>query len=483
VRGRATQLAAALLLSSLGVASASPASRGPLQDELDPILARSAFTSSLWAVEVRRLADGALLYAANDAASVVPGSVLKLVSTATAIDALGPDATFSTTVETNASLDSEGHLQGDLFLVGHGDPTLMARDGSNSDSALDRLADAVFRAGVREVRGRVVGHDAVFSGERRAVDWSWGDLMWYYGAEVAGLCFNNATVQLRVKPGARVGDPIVVERKPDSRYYEVHIEARTTGRRTRPDLRVERPLGSNVITLSGNYPLHLRPDNLLVSLEDPPLYASTVFSEMLAERGVKVDGGAVTEPSLPPDTHVVAGLASPPVSEILKLINQPSDNLRAEMLLRSAARQLTGEGSEKAGIESMRLFLKRMDVHDQGFSLQDGCGLAPTNLVTARGIVALLRAMDRHRYGAFYRASLPMAGLEGTLKHRFRGTAVAGRMRAKTGFLEHTYGLAGYLTTGRGEDVAFAIFLNHHTRGAGSAYSAIDDICKRLVDH
>lgn len=477
-----TATALALALGTPLRADDAPSSRGPLKSTLDRIVSRAQFGHSLWGVQVRDLPSGKVLYSLNDGLSLTPASTLKLATTAAALDAYGPDATFTTTVESTARLDSAGRLLGDVFLVGRGDPMIWESSDEAPLTGFDRLADALVAAGVKRIEGRLIGHEAAFTGSRRAVDWGWGDLMWYYGADVSALVFNNSAVHLTVTPGERSGDPVSLARNPRSSYYQVVVTATTAGPDSKPDLAVDRPLGSNVIHVGGTLPQGAAPENLFISMEDPARFAATVFGETLETRGMRVRGPVETSSAaLPPETRVLATLSSPPMSEMIRQVNQPSHNLRAEMLLRLVGQRARGEGSAQAGLAGVTDFLTRQGVTLDGWVLHDGCGMASSNLVTARGLVDLLTSMKRHPHASALEDSLALAGVDGTLKRRFQGTRAEGRLRAKSGAIRQTYTLAGYATGRRGETYVFAILLNHFSGDGASALTAINDICDVLV--
>ncbi|PYQ24364.1 MAG: D-alanyl-D-alanine carboxypeptidase/D-alanyl-D-alanine-endopeptidase, partial [Acidobacteria bacterium] len=336
----ATRLALAGALGALALGAVPAAAREPagtaLQRAVDGILDRPAFAGGFWAAEVRSFRTGRVLYARNADKNMKPASTAKLVTTAAALDAFGPDDRLRTTLETAGRLDGLGRILGDVYLVGRGDPNLSGRftDGRIT-AAFEELADALRGQGVRRIEGRLVGHEGLFKGDRRGDDWAWGDLVWWYGAEVSALAFNDNSADLRVSAGERVGEPVLVERNPVSSYYQVVSTATTSPAGTASDLRVDRPLGANVIRISGSFPLGLKPWENSVALEDPARYAATVFSEVLASRGIVVARTVETSSDpLPAGLRVLAGHDGPPLSEVLKGVNKPSQNLHAEMLLR-----------------------------------------------------------------------------------------------------------------------------------------------------
>jgi D-alanyl-D-alanine carboxypeptidase/D-alanyl-D-alanine-endopeptidase (penicillin-binding protein 4) len=169
------------------------------------------------------------------------------------------------------------------------------------------------------------------------------------------------------------------------------------------------------------------------------------------------------------------------MAQIIREVNQPSHNQRAEMLLRLLGSRVQGEGSAKAGLAAVRAFLEAQSIDLSGWSLDDGSGLSHANLVTADGLVELLIAMNRHRYSSYFLDSLPVMGVSGTVRRRVKGTLAEGRVRAKSGLIRHANSLAGYLTTREGETVAFAILLDHHTLRSRAAVAIIDGIAARLA--
>lgn len=459
-------------------AFARDASPQALKRGIDAILDRPALAPAFWGVEVRDLRSGRVLYARNAEKNFKPASTLKLVTTAALLDALGPDEKLRTTVESAGRLDSFGRVLGDVYLVGRGDPNLSGRftDGRRT-AAFQEMADALWAAGVRRIEGRLVGHEGLFTGERRGEDWSWEDLVWWYGAEVSALSFNDNCADLTAAAGERPGDPVRVGREPASAYYRVVSTATTSAAGTAADLTLTRAPGSNEIHLTGTYPIGAEPWEGFAALEDPARYATTVFAEVLAARGIAVAGAVeTTSQPLPAGVRVLAMHESAPILEILKVVNKTSQNLHAEMMLRLLGARRRGTGSVEAGHEAVAEFLKRAGVQPSAWALQDGSGLSRSDVVSPHEMASLLAAMDRHPRGAAFRETLPIAGRDGTLKNRMKGGAAEGRVVAKTGTLRHVNALAGYVTTRSGERLAFVAVANHHTSGGSSATSAIDAI-------
>jgi D-alanyl-D-alanine carboxypeptidase/D-alanyl-D-alanine-endopeptidase (penicillin-binding protein 4) len=475
-------MTALVLWLPVGAAAEGPA-KGPLRRQIDAIVDRPSFAGAFWGIEVRGLKSGKLLYARNAEKSMRPASTMKLVTTAAALDAFGPDERIPTTVETAARLDGLGRVLGDVYLVGRGDPNLSGRFSEGRiTAAFEELAAALKAVGVKRIEGRVIGHEGLFQGERRGDDWSWEDLVWWYGAEVSALAFNDNSADLKVTAGERVGDPALVDRNPLSAYYSVASTALTGPADSESTLSVTKAPGSNLVRVTGSYPLGKTPWENSVALEDPARYATTVFVEVLEAAGIRVAGGVLSSSDpLPAPLRVLAAHHSPPMAEAIKAVNKPSQNLHAEMLLRRLGARVKGTGTVEAGREAVLDFLKRAGVRPESWALQDGSGLSGSDLLSPREVVNLLVAMDRHPHARVFRDSLPIAGVDGTLKNRMKGTPAAGRIQAKTGTLRHVNALAGYATPKRGEPLVFSIVVNHHTSGSREAVTTIDALCNALV--
>ncbi len=487
----ATRVLVTALLLGAGAGAGADPSRGRLKKAIDPILSRPDFASAFWGIEVRSLETGRVLYAHDAEKAFRPASNMKLVTTAAALDAYGPDARLRTTVETAGRLDGLGRILGDVYLVGRGDPNLSARFTPGRPlAAFEEMADALATAGVRRIEGRLVGHEGAFTGSRRGADWTWEDLAWGYGTEVSALSFGDNLVEVTLKPGERIGEPALLELAPDTGCLAVASSVETApeapappteGRSEGEEVTLERDPGSNEVRLYGRVPIGGGWDGRL-AVVDPARCAAQAFIGVLQSRGIRVAGGVATSRApLPATARVLASHDSPSMAEMIRVVNKESQNLHAETLLRLVGLKVKGEGTAEKGHEAIAEMAKRLGVPDAGWGLQDGSGLARTDLLTPRGLAVLLVAMDRHPHAVAFRESLPVAGVDGTLEKRMRGTAAEKRVVAKTGTLRLANALAGYVTTGRGERLAFAIVVNNHAGKSREAVAAIDAVAAVLA--
>ena len=476
-------LAWLLSLSFVSALEAGDPSPDRVRKALEPIVSNAALSAAFWGIEVRSLASGRTLYALNATKAFRPASTMKLVTTAAVLDAYGPDARPRTTLETAGRLDASGRILGDLFLVGRGDPNLSARfSPGRPTAAFEALAEALVAAGVKRVEGRLVGHDGAFTGDRRGASWTWEDLAWGYGTEVSALSYGDNLVEATLAPGERVGDPAALRLAPDSGCVNVVSAVTTIEARPSDEVTLLREPGSNDVRLTGGLPLGGAWSGRL-AVADPAACAAAVFASVLEARGVRVVSGVATSrAALPEGARVLAAYDGLPMAEMIKVTNKESQNLHAEMLLRLLGLKQKGEGSVEGGSAAALAFAERLAIPAAGWAIQDGSGLSRADLVTPQGIAALLAAMDRHPHAAAFRDSLPIAGVDGTLEKRMRGTPAEKRVLAKTGTSQLINALAGYVTTVRGDRLAFAAFVNNHAGKSREAVQALDRIAIALAE-
>lgn len=456
--------------------TAAPRTTEELAARIREVIRRPEFASSHLAVKVASLDTGRVLFEENAQKWMQPASNLKLFTAAAALDRFGPDYRFVTSVYAAAQPDAVGAVRGDLVLYGRGDPTFATRFNPEGDNdyfrGVDELAARVASTGLRRVEGDMVGDESFFRGLPLAYGWEWEDLQWWYGAEVSALSVNDNSVDLSVKPGARVGEPCQITLGPPTPLVTVVDRTRTGARGTKRELEVHRPLGQNVIEITGSLPLDDRGYTASVAVSNPALVFATMFRQALERRGVSFTGRTRTvgwreRDRLPLDVSALVELGSrqsPPLSVVVAQTLKPSQNLYTELLLRALGQATATDPkqtSAEAGVAAVKRFLRGAGVEERQLNMLDGSGLSRGNLVTADATVRLLTHMNRHRHGSAFRAALPVAGVDGTLRNRMRGTPAASNARAKTGTLSSSTTLAGYLFTAAGERLVFSLMINN----------------------
>jgi D-alanyl-D-alanine carboxypeptidase/D-alanyl-D-alanine-endopeptidase (penicillin-binding protein 4) len=495
---------------------AAPASEAPRADlsrfraRVDAALAEARAQKAFWGVLIVDGQTGETLYELNADHYFTPASNAKLFTAALALATLGPDSHFRTTIETRGALGPDGILQGDLVFVGRGDPDLsnrkfpyqdkVEREGPE-DRVLGEMADAVVAKGVKQISGDIVADDSYFPFDPYPAGWAVGDLFFSFGAPVSAIALNDNTFTIEVKPGERAGDPARVSIEPWAGANPIAHEITTGPVGSKVKFEVERLPGSPSVLLRGSVPLTAQPIKLDLAMSDPAESAARVLKRLLEARGVRVTGKARVHHAPPPEAGVLAAppaaaaatpdagdplvLAehlSPPLIDVIRLVDKVSQNLHAELLLRAAAREKSGIGSTEAGLKIEQDFLKSIGITEGEVVLNDGSGLAHDNLVTPRATVALLRYAAQQPWGPAFLSTLPVAGNDGTLETRLRNTAAAGRIQAKTGALEHVRAMSGFATTMGGAHLVFAMFGNNNTQSGRDAVTVFDAISVAMIE-
>lgn len=491
---------AALLLTAAPCAHGQPATPTPpprtqLAQAVGDAVESDAFGGAFWGVQVVNLRSGEVLHTRNAARPFVPASNVKLATTAAALDQLGPDYRYTTTVYATGPVE-DGVLRGNLIVRGAGDPTLGGyRQRRDPARVFRQWADSLRQSGITRIDGNIIGDARPVPASPFGHGWSWEDLSYGYGAPIGGLIFNENTVDLTVR-GRNVGQPARVQLAPfKTEYVSIHNRSRTVPTNAEEEEEYLRLPGTNIIRVRTRvYPSVV--EDATIAISDPTRYFAHSLRTVLQRNGISVDGRAAgldavgLTPQYRDSTYQrVASYTSPPLAQIVRTLNYESRNLYAEQLLRTLALEGAPEtsedhppGSAALGIETVRETLVRAGVDTSRVDLADGSGLSRQNLLTPRAVVKVLQHMwvhpDSATSTAFYE-SLPRGGEDGTLAYRFQGSD-APTVRAKTGTLSQISALSGYTTTAGGTPVAFSILSNHHLAESSQARTAQDTIVNAI---
>ena len=488
----------------------APRTLAELRSRIEQIAHQPALEPGFFAVKIVSLDTGSVIYEQDAHKFVRPASNMKLYTVATAFDRLTPDYHFITSAYVKEKPE-DGKVKGDLVIYGRGDPSIAARF-NNGDyfKGINDLADRIVAAGVKRLKGDLVGDESYFNGAPLGSGWEWDDLTWSYGAQVSALNINDNAIDLTVKPGGRVGAPVVVTTGPPAAgFMTIANRAITSARGSKNELQLYRGVGENTLEITGSIPLGDAGFIGGVAIPDPALAFVSMFRDALVKRGVKIDGrvrtvnarsgGSIvpnTSVASPPSTIVsspveIASLQSPPFSLIAAHTLKPSQNQYTEIILRTLGKvrltpmgqslMATNQDNETAGLEVVRNFLHQAGVGDSDLVLSDGSGLSRNDMITANATVQLLTFMSKHKYFAQFRDALPIAGVDGTLRTRMKGTPAEGNVRAKTGSLSSVASLSGYVTTAAGEHLVFSMMLNNYPDAAALRRDSIDAIAILLA--
>jgi D-alanyl-D-alanine carboxypeptidase/D-alanyl-D-alanine-endopeptidase (penicillin-binding protein 4) len=429
------------------------------------------------ALLVVSLDRGDTLFAREDDRLYTPASNRKLFTAASALHWLGPKHRFITTL-LSAGRISADTLHGDLVLVGSGDPDLAALD-------LAALADTLAFA-ARVVTGDVRADDSWFDDVEWGAGWMWDDGPFWEWPYVTALTLEDNVVTVTVRPGSEVGAPVVVDMALPTGYVTLNVSATTAAPGATPELVIDRHWDpkENVIDIAGALAIDAEEVTARRTVEEPALYAATVLLELLEARGVEVLGTARRRPLEGAAADTIAAHTSGPLAGSIRNFLKVSDNLTGELLVKAVGAAVSGPpGTYEKGLAAERAFLAdEVGVDTTAQRLADGSGVSRYNLVTARQIVALLAYMpSRTDLFPAYLDALPVAGVDGTLEERMRGTAAAGRARAKTGTLNGVTALSGYVPSAEGERLAFSMMVEFYAGSAATRRAVQDSIVAALA--
>jgi D-alanyl-D-alanine carboxypeptidase/D-alanyl-D-alanine-endopeptidase (penicillin-binding protein 4) len=458
-----------------------------LQLELDGLLRGSVGERATAGAEVRSLTRDEVLYSLNAERLLQPASNIKLFTAAAALHYLGPYFSFATSLYATGPVEPGGVLRGDLVLEGRGDPNLSGRFYADSVTyAFDRLAESLLGRGIQRVAGDLVGDNSYFEGPKLGEGWAWDVQQWWYAAQIDALSFNDNTVTIVATPGPAPGAPAEIRKIPDTAYLTVESAVVTTPGRSGQAVALERRPGTNLVTLTGRVPLRGGGATVIVTVEDPGRFALTVFRERLARAGITVDGQTrlvrgEEDLAQKPEWTPLARHYSPPLGEILKVVNKRSQNFYAEQLLKTIGAEVRGRGSANAGIGAVDDFLRgEVGLEPGAIHMVDGSGLSLLNLVTPRAIVRLLAHMARHPYAREFYESLQVPG-EDERSRRLDEPLTRGNVHAKTGTVRHVSAYSGYVTAANGERLAFSILVNNRPRGKSSSVQLENEVVRALA--
>src|SRR5215813_6295496 len=481
-----------------------------LRARLAAHLSQPRFAPASWGVKIASLDTGRTIFEHNPEKYFNPASNAKLYTTALALERLGADYRIKTSVYSSRRPDASGTLKGDLTVYGRGDPTMTARlNGGDYFKGIEPLINQLVNTGIRRIEGDIVADESYFAGPPFGAGWEWDDLQAYYGAEVSALTINDNAIDLFVKPAERTGIPCRITTGPATTFVTVINRTQTSQKGSEARIVVYRPVGENVIYVSGRLPIDSTGFYNSVAVHDPAGLFASLFKDALSQRGITVTGRArfldwkyreVTPLDLS-KLFELGSVESIPLSDIVRETLKPSQNLYAQLLLLqvganagSSNHENTNSGSgqksqtnatpsarsiserssssddpsnqekttEEIGVDLMNNFLSQVGVKKGDVLLEEGSGLSRRDVITPEATVALLRYMSRSRWTEVYRNALPIAGVDGTLQNRMKGSPASGNVRAKTGSLRYVYTLSGYVTTAAGEHLAFSIMLNNY---------------------
>jgi serine-type D-Ala-D-Ala carboxypeptidase/endopeptidase (penicillin-binding protein 4) len=444
------------------------------------MLAAAETRHARWGVLIVDPERAETLYARDAHKLLVPASNQKILTSALALDVLGPAFRFVTPVLAKGQV-RDGTLDGDLLIVGRGDPSVSDRIAGDAMFRVLALADSLHARGIRRVRGRVLSHGNAFPDANIGHAWEYDDLSTSSGAAIDELLFNEGIAAVQIRGADHAGSPPLVRTAPAESYPRVRNEAMTvqrgTGRDSTAQLSVVKDTVRGEFVVSGKIPVG-DSASVTVTYRDPTEAYLAAVREALTARGITI-GDSATMPGERADTLFV--MQSPPLSEILPWFLKPSQNQIGEMLFKSVALARTDTGAARISRRLAGETLRAWGAAQDGFLVWDGSGLSRQDLVSPATLVRVLDAMRRSPHFQVYYDAFPVAGVDGTLRTRMRGTAGEGNVRGKTGTLSGVRSLSGYVTTADGRLLLYSVLSNNYLVSTDYISRVQDSIAVRLA--
>jgi D-alanyl-D-alanine carboxypeptidase/D-alanyl-D-alanine-endopeptidase (penicillin-binding protein 4) len=448
-----------------------------LQGDLERLVRSPGWRGDQWGVLVISLDHGDTIFSYQPDLPLTPASNLKLYTSAAALYYLGPDFRYSTYLLTGGSIE-DGVLRGDLVLYGTGDPTLSDRFYRTKTTIWEMFADSLAAQGITAIEGDLVGDASYFGGSGAGEGWQESYMNASYAALSSALSFNDNLVTLHIRPAEQPGWRPEIQLVPGGEGIALVNQATTAPAGARTSILVTRAAYDGPIVIRGQIARGSQGLWRSVPVADPARYSAVVLRETLARRGIQVHGSVRTVLSAEdspvtgrsvfapafdkkPPLRVLAIHQSPPLQEILAVINKKSHNFFADAVLRTVGRVVTGEGTMEGGARAVHYLVECETGADSPvLEIFDGSGLSVLNRTNPRTTVRLLSYMaDSPMWDNFWE-TLPEAGDAQGLKRMYR-TGAERNLRAKTGTIDHVSALSGYVRAANGERLAFSIMSNN----------------------
>lgn len=437
--------------------------RDRVREIADSAIRAPLWKNARWGILIVDAASGDTILTHDADRLFMPASNQKLLTAAVAMQQLGPDFRWKTPVLLRGA-QRGSTWNGDLLVQGSGDPSFSdTLRAGNAMSAFDPVVAALASKGIRRITGRVLAHGDAFTGSTTGFGWEIDDLDESYGAPVDELMFNEGELIVRVRAGTRTGVAPVVTTAPTRTYPRVVNrvtirDASTSGE----SIRAVYDTTASAIVLTGTIAAG-DSATFPMSYRHPADAATAALHEMLQTAGVSVGGRFIAVTPRDSATETLVTLESPPLATVVRRMQKPSQNQVAELLFRTSGLAVSGVGSADSARAVAARTLALWGVRTEDAAYRDGSGLSRHDYVSPRAIVRVLDAMRRSPWFDTYRSALPLAGVDGTLRNRMKGTPAAGNAQAKTGTVDKARSLSGYVTTADGRVVMFSLLANNFT--------------------
>ena len=466
------------MFSFHNVAKAEETVKGTLTDSINRIVEEKLAGADV-SITVRDRLSGQMIVDYNGQTTIKPASNMKLLTTAAALDVLGKDYRFNTSLYIKGKM-SNGVLKGDVYLQGQGDPTLSIED-------LQQFAQELKVQGIHTIDGRIVGDDKWFDNDLLTPGIWFGDESYYYAAPISALTtspntdYDSGTIIVEAI-GSAIGELPSIKVTPNIGDLQIVNQAQTVEAGKSNTITIERTYQTNQIVISGNLPID-KTKREWVTVKDPTSHTLTMFQAVLAEEGIEYTKDKVFEAATPKSAQLIATKQSITLEQLLIPYMKLSNNGIADILVKTMGKVKNHHGSTKAGLQIIREYGNSINLNMEDWQFEDGSGMSHKNNVSSLAVSELLYNVQAEDWFNTYFTSLPVAAntdrmVGGTLRNRLKDPLTAGKVYAKTGSLTGVNTLSGYLEASSGQSYIFSVLVQNKS----GASTAIDEIVKEIAE-
>lgn len=463
-------------------------SQSSLNTEVGKLKADKSLQHASWSICVLSALRDTTIYEHNSHLSLVPASTLKTITTGAALAILGTEFKFKTKIQYSGLFDIlTGTINGDIYIIGGGDPTLDSKYFSSNSTLTDKWAAILKNKGIKTVTGKVIADARIFEKNTIPSQWIWSDIGNYFGAGASGLSYHDNSYTVHLNSGILGTKTTIAKTSPYISNLNIHNNVVARGRKDSAYI-YGAPYSYHRI-IEGSIPPNRNNFKVKGSIPDPALFCAQELTKSLTKAEISVSGKATTVRILKESklftktsTQKLHTHLSPNLEKIVYWCNLKSINLYAEHLLKYIAYNKIGVGTEQAGTKVIIDYWKSKGVDISGWTMHDGSGLSRSNIITTKTQAEILRAISNEKtFSAFYN-SLPIAGKSGSLYKMCKGSLAENNLRAKSGYLTLARGYTGYVKNKNGELLCFSVLANNYECSPAAMRRRLERILIAIAD-
>lgn len=460
-----------------------------LKIDIEDIIENPDFSNGITGILVQSLETGELIFKKNHNTNFLPASTQKIITTSAAIDILGQDYKYSTKFFLDGQTGINGEFKGNVIVKGYGDPTLSNNFYENPYIMFDEFISVLDSLGIKSIKGNIIGDDSYFDNIYYGNGWAWNDMNFPYSAQVSALSFMDNKVDIVIEQGDSIGANTKFNVIPENKYVRIINNVKTVAKHDVVEISALRDAINNIIVLNGNIGFDsTKKDKQItsVTIDNPTLFLLSILKDRIEKHNIRFRGALLdiddwNEKPIYYKLKMVKQFDSPPLIKIVEEINKNSNNLLAEILLKTIAKEVTGIGSFEKGIEIVKKHIAKNGVSPDNIEYIDGSGLSRLNLISPANQVSILTSIYRSNIKDVFIKSLASPNEDGTLKRRMTQSRAEKNVFAKTGSMENVSSICGYVLTRDKEYLAFSIMQNNFTVPSSLARNLQDLILMRLA--